>query len=99
MGLLVNGFIGSFGLVFVNCELGEQLKSRFDWNTFPLHIQRMIPMILLSVQNPVVLKAYGGVPCSRLTFKTASFNSFYKYTDKLLRNIQIIAVLLDTKVV
>lgn len=87
MGLLLGGSFYAFGLVFMFCEFGEQIKRRsdeindaicdLDWNTFPLHVQRMMPVILLSVQNPVELTAYGGVRCARLTFKAASFNSFY----------------------
>lgn len=84
MGLLIGGSIYSYGVVFIFCEFGEQIHSQFDeindficeldWFTFPLHIQRMMPMVFLSSQNPAKLSASGGIPCSRPTFKAASFN-------------------------
>lgn len=84
MGLLIGGTLFSFAVVFMFCEFGEQLRRRFDeinnaicdldWYTFPPHVQRMIPTILLSAQNPPELMAYGGVSSSRITFKAVSFN-------------------------
>lgn len=69
----------SFGVVFMFCELGEELNGQTkeindamwdsDWDSFPLNLQRMMPMILLSTQHPEELTAYGGTLCTRDTFK------------------------------
>lgn len=72
----------SFGVVFMFCELGEELNGQtkeindamceLDWDSFPLNLQRMMPMILLTTQHPKELTAYGGTLCTRNTFKRVS---------------------------
>lgn len=69
----------SFGLVFVCCELGEQITANFDefdntisemdWYLFSSATQRMMPTILMVTQQPVSFFGYGNVPATRDTFK------------------------------
>lgn len=69
----------SFGLVFIYCEIGEQVTARFDeindtfyemdWQLFPIATQRMMPTILMVAQNPVRFNGYGNIPAVRGTFK------------------------------
>lgn len=79
IGLPIALGIFSFAPVFMFCEVGEQLNIRsmqindaiceLDWDTFPHQVQRMMPIILLTAQNPVKLEGYGGIICCRGTFK------------------------------
>lgn len=79
LGLLMTAAMFAFGLVFAFCDFGDQLGCRsseindaickLDWNTFPIRVQRMMPMIIHTTQNPAKIKAYLGVPCSRETYK------------------------------
>lgn len=72
----------SFGLVFMFCEFGEQLRTRsdeindaiceLDWDSFPLPTRRMMPIIISITQHPAELVAYGGCLCARNTFKRVS---------------------------
>lgn len=69
----------SFAPIFLFCEVGEQLRSRSDlvcdticklnWYSFPHKVQRMMPIIIVTAQNPQVLTADGDAVCSRDRFK------------------------------
>lgn len=69
----------SFGLVFLYCEMGQQIAVHFDkvdetilemdWYLFPIKTQRMLPTILMVTQEPVQLQGFGNVPATRATFK------------------------------
>lgn len=79
VGLSIAATLVAFGVVFIFCEFGERISvlseeindtiCELDWYSFPLHMQRMMPMILLSTQRPITLTAYGGIGCNRTTFK------------------------------
>lgn len=68
----------SFGLVFLYCEVGEQMAADFDeinytiselnWYLFPNATQRIMPTILMVTQQPVLFCGYGNVPATRNTF-------------------------------
>lgn len=69
----------AFGVVFVCCELSQRASNAFeeienmigviDWYLFPEGIKRMLPTIVLNLQQPVVLKCFGSTLCSREAFK------------------------------
>lgn len=71
--------IWSFVLIFLFSELGERLTNQFneinkeildyDWYAFPISIQKLIPTILTGTQDPVVIRGYGNINCTRDTFK------------------------------
>lgn len=58
-------------------QFGEFYDSihRLDWYTYPLEIQRMIPIIINHGQQSVKLVAFGGTPCTRDTFKKVNNNN------------------------
>lgn len=103
IGLSIAAITMSFGLIFLFCELGEQLSTRsseiddaiweLDWNAFPLHVQQMLPTILLITQHPIQLIAYGGIPCTRDNFKKVCFElkkiyfKFLRYTKIIITNL------------
>lgn len=73
----------SFAVIFLFCELGERLTGRFneidneifgcDWYTFPADVQKMLPIILIGTQTPVLLNGVGNVQCTREAFKIVNF--------------------------
>lgn len=92
--LIVTIFYGfyAFGLWFTICELGQRLTDafekiedvteRFDWHLFSLEIRKMLPMILMLVQQPVELCFFGSAAGLRETFKEVILmNKFYSSSD------------------
>lgn len=66
-------------LAFIPNELGERMGSamseindlteQFDWYSFPIEIQKMLPIILIIVQQPITIKCFGSISCTRETFQ------------------------------
>ena len=69
----------SFGLVFVSCELAGRLSIEFDdidymigqfkWYLFPFEVQKMLPILIINVQQEVAFEFFGSAMCNRETFK------------------------------
>lgn len=69
----------AFGIVLTVCELGQRMTEAFeeiefvvegcDWSSFSLELQKMLPMILLILQQPVELRCFGSTSGLRETFK------------------------------
>lgn len=69
-------------LTFFPCELGERMSSamlkindvteQFNWYMLPAEIQKMFPIIFISVQQPVEIKCFGSIACTRDAFKNVS---------------------------
>lgn len=67
-------------ILFVACELGERFSRtleevddflcQLNWYYLPIEFQRVFPTILINSQQPVVLKCFGCISCSRDQFKT-----------------------------
>lgn len=78
----------SFLQILLFCDFGERLTGRFDeidltlfecnWYTFPMEIQKMLPMLLMSTQSPVVLQGFPNVSCTREAFKKVRFEKLFK---------------------
>lgn len=72
----------AFGTVLVVCELAQQSYDSFikiydmmvqwKWYLLPHDIQRMLPLILNVMQQPVEVRCFGSISCSRETFKRVS---------------------------
>ena len=75
--LLVSIFYGffTFLLLFVTCEVGEQCGKIFseiddevvqlDWYLFSLEVQKLLPIVMINTQEPVVIKCFGSVAWTR----------------------------------
>lgn len=69
----------SFAIVFLCCEFGHKLSKAFEqidcvidklhWYKFPLHIRKMLPILITNAQEPVALRVFGSVSCAREDFK------------------------------
>lgn len=72
----------AFGVVFLVCELSQRICDYFNsidmmigkwnWYLLPIEIQRILPLILIVVQQPFKFIGFGSVSCSRETFKKVS---------------------------
>lgn len=84
MELLKTIFYASyaFGVVLIGCELGNHICNsfidmndiidQFDWYLLPHGIQKMLPIILIGVQEPFAFEVFGSVKVIRETFKKVS---------------------------
>lgn len=69
----------AFGIILIVCELGQRLTDAFEhvgdefdifeWYSFSLEIQRMLPTIIILSNQPIELECFGGISGSRETFK------------------------------
>lgn len=69
----------AFGILIMVCETGDRntnafepiqgVLEEFDWLSFPLELQRKLPMIWAMAQKPVTLKCFGRISCNRESFK------------------------------
>lgn len=74
--------IYAFSFVFVVCELCQRLTDGFngvskmfhaiDWLSFPMEIQRLLPIFIAISQQPIEIKVFGSITNSRETFKRVS---------------------------
>lgn len=80
--LLISNSLEMFwllALMYTLCQFGQQMTDQFssfehtiagtDWYTFPIDMQRHFIIIMKTGQDPVELKGFGNVYCSRETFK------------------------------
>lgn len=75
----VSLFAQSMVLAFIPCELGERMSDatsgindsidQFDWHSFPVEIQKILPTVLIGVQQPIEIRCFGSIACTRETFK------------------------------
>lgn len=57
-------------------ELYDSLVQ-FDWYLFPIEVQKVLPICFLSVQEPVEIKCFGSIACTRETFKKVKSFEYY----------------------
>lgn len=65
--------------VFIACELGQRLSNsfaeiedifdQFDWYLLPIGVQRLLLIVIVNAQQPVVIKCFGNISGSREQFK------------------------------
>lgn len=73
----------SLVIAFIPCEFGERLSTammeidhfinQFEWYLFPIEIQKLLPIIIHSVQQPIEVKCFGSIALIRDTFKKVGF--------------------------
>lgn len=83
MIILICEICWSFSLIFIFCEFGERASDGFDeldyvigqldWYTFPIEIQRKLPIVINIAQQPVVVRGFLNILCTREVFKKVSF--------------------------
>lgn len=74
----------AIGVVFAFYEFCQRLTNAFDeiddefqtfdWYLYPHEIQRMLPTVLMVIQEPVVIECFGSTYGLRDTFKKVNFD-------------------------
>lgn len=74
--------IGAFVLVFFASEAGqrfsdafrqlENVANRLNWYHFPNKVQRILPLVIFNVQQPIEIQFFGSAVCGREQFKKVS---------------------------
>lgn len=69
----------STNLTFIPCELSGRITiaflkvydavGRLKWYAFPIEIQKMLPIVLMSSEEPMALRCFGSILCGRDVFK------------------------------
>lgn len=83
--VLINALVS----VFITSEITERISSEFDeindmisefdWYLFPLKMQKMLPLIMMSAQQTVEFEIFGSFYWNRVAFK--------KVTNKTTRQV------------
>lgn len=74
----------SLPCLFLVCEFGQRISiaystiddvfGRFNWYLFPTEVQRILPIAILYVQQPVEIRFFGSFSCNREHFKNVNMN-------------------------
>lgn len=78
--ILVYAYL-SFVVIFIYCEFGEAVIKHFNkfddelyqstaWYLFPIEVQRMLLIFMADSQQPLRIRGYGNIECTRDAFKT-----------------------------
>lgn len=68
--------------MIVFCDLRERVTGRFDeigvynqcdWYLLPIREQRILSIIIVSMQESDILEAFGNIPFSRQTLERVNF--------------------------
>lgn len=69
----------AFGMILIICELGQRLTDAFEqvankiknikWYLFSPEIQRLLPILIMVSQKPIVVQCFGNISGIRKTFK------------------------------
>lgn len=69
----------SFVAMFCICETGQNVSNQFsklsedilkcDWYWLPHKLQRMFIIIMINAQEPVFIRGFGNIKCTRTSFK------------------------------
>lgn len=80
---LIYNLFASFASILMICEIGENINKSFNeitsainklnWHLFPIEAKKMLPMIMIVAQKPVVFKGFGSTACVRETFKQVKY--------------------------
>lgn len=82
---------GALVLVFFANEIGQRFSDAFDeadiafgqlkWYRFPKKVQRILPIIICGVQQPIAIKFFGSAVCGREQFKKVRIVDFVLVFD------------------
>lgn len=66
----------AFATAFATCELGQQITNtcaskiedvfaQINWYLYPTEVKRILPTAILYIQQPIEIKFFGSLSCSR----------------------------------
>lgn len=74
----------SLFITYACCELGHRVRYAFEgighgisqlrWYSLPIDVQRILPVFISGVQQPIGLDVFGSISCGRQEFKTVNSN-------------------------
>lgn len=75
----------TFAFLFMICEFGERVSAGFyesyeiicELQWYSTNIQRMLHIVMISVQEPCILRGFGNIPCAREQAKKVKRNEFF----------------------
>lgn len=90
--------VWSFMLISIVCESGERVTEQFskyndtlnqcNWYLLPVDIQQMLLIFIADVQQPIHIRGYGNIICTRDSFKQVTISTSRKNkTDKIIINL------------
>lgn len=69
----------SFALIWSFCEIGERVSHQFNafdaelcqckWYLYPVDVQQMLLIFMGNAQQPILIRSYGGIACTRDSFE------------------------------
>lgn len=78
--------------MFACCEIGQRTSNmfeeicdefgKFNWYRFPNEINRLLPVILLEVQEPVEFEVFGSITASRVLLRKVNLIDSFKISTK-----------------
>lgn len=81
--------------LFTICYFGDEVTTHFDavnesinqcaWYSFPLKIQKNMPMMIRLAQKPVYIGTFAEIHCTRETFKTVKFLHSFQFVTLAIR--------------
>lgn len=85
----------SIAIVFFFCEFGERVSNGFeessymlkqlDWYSYPYEMQRLLPTVMIIGNEPVSVRVFGNISCTRGTFREV----IHMESDKFIAIIHI----------
>lgn len=77
--LLVYDAVNSLALIIICCELSQRTSEAFEgindilmqykWYLFPMELKRILPTMIITAQQPILLECFGSISCCRDCFK------------------------------
>lgn len=71
--------VWSYLVLLLYCEFGERVTNEFveldnevcqlEWYLLPISVQRFIPFIMNTTQQPIILRGFQSCSCARESFK------------------------------
>lgn len=86
--LLESIFCGfwAFVVVFFANEIGQRFSASFEkieyefdqlnWYLYPIKLQRIVPIMIVNVKQPIAIEFFGSAVCSREQFKKVRIYCF-----------------------
>lgn len=53
-------------------EISSEIFAEFDWYLLPIKMQQMLPIIIIHSHQPVDIRFFGSISCSRIQFQKVS---------------------------
>lgn len=68
-----------FGMIFIACEFNQEVTDKFEtfndkfvecnWYSYDIELQQMFLIFASNTQQPVFIRGYGNLLCTRETYK------------------------------